>query len=320
MGTVFLHNASFRSRKEALLAFDQPKAVLRNETYWNIWKRHAVGAALEESSVVLLVASWTERGKRVRHVMWKAQAWDVAKWDVPDWDAAVRRIGRWSGYGVREVRASPYTWDKRNLAGPLFVLAWRAQPVQWIDAPLPARVRIGRNGWSAFDSAEVRSWGLGLISEGKGNSPNPTSRKRVSGQGRRLDVAARDAVEERAMEVAKSWLREEGWTDITDTSRTSSWDYEALDHNGERCFIEVKGSTTLGDSFEVTSGEVNAARQHGDTHLMVTVDSITLSYDQDGSVRAAGGEIRVFDPWLPSKTELRETRYVWVPSASRLEN
>ncbi len=319
METVFLHNASFRSREDAVLALDQPKSVLRYETYWNIWKLHAVGAALEEGSVVLLVASWTDRGKRLRHVMWKTQAWNVAKWDVPDWKTAARRLGRWSGYGARAVELNPYTWGKRKLAGPLFVLAWKAEPVQWIDAPLPTNVRIGRNGWASFNSDEVFKWQLGIDSGIKAKGSRARTQKRVVGQGRRLDVASREAVEDRAMQVTKMWCKAQGWTDVVDTSRRGPWDFEATDPKGKRRFIEVKGSTTLGGSFEVTAGEVNAARDHGDSHLMVTVDSIRLSYDRDGSVRASGGEICVFDPWRPSKAELSETRYVWVPSASRFE-
>ena len=309
MSKVYLHNNAYRSREDALLEWDQPKSDLRPLTFWNIWKIRAVGAAIENGTRILLVASWPGKGGIERRILWDVRAWDVAKWDVADWETATRRLGRWTGYGVRGIQSNPYTLEKRGLEGPLFVMAWRPDPVSWIDFPMPDGVHVARNGWAALDEKVVRGWGIGVD-----DSPKAP---RKGGQGRRLDVAARDAVEQRAMDLAEQWCKGQNWTDIKNTSLREPWDFEATDAFGQGRFIEVKGTTSLGSAFEVTANEVKAAREHGASHLLVSVCNIRLEYQPDGSVRGIDGELFVFDPWKPNDRELKETRYTWKPAASR---
>jgi len=314
VSTVFLHNNAYGSREEALLEWDQLKSDLRPLTFWNIWKIRAVGAAIENGTRILLVGSWPGKGGMERRILWDVRAWDVAKWDVADWESATRRLGRWTGDGVREIQRNPYTLKKRSLEGPLFVMAWRPEPVSWIDLPLPDGFHVSQNGWAALDEEVVRSWGMGVDDPGQGDSPKAP---RKGGQGRRLDVAARDAVEDRAMDLAREWCEDQKWTDIKNTSLKEPWDFEATDALSNRRFIEVKGTTSFGSAFEVTANEVKAAREHGAWHLLVSVCNIRLEYQADGSVRGVDGEFFVFDPWKPNAGELKETRYTWRPAVRR---
>ena len=64
---------------------------------------------------------------------------------------------------------------------------------------------------------------------------------RPKGQGRGLNAAARKLVEYRAMELARQWLKDEGF-DYDDVSATDSCDFRAQ-RAGEKWVIEVKGTT-----------------------------------------------------------------------------
>ena len=240
-----------------------------------------------------------------RRLMLEVAARDVHHWEVPTWNKAVAEIARWTGDTTAEVRRKGYTADKKAAQGPLFVLAWRPEPVRWIDSPAPADLRVGRNGWKVLDRD---------IPGIQARPPSQRTKTTASGgQGRRLDVAARNAVEARAIKAAHDWCRNQGWTDLTDTSQGKPWDWEATDTRGQRRYIEIKGTTGPANRFEVTAGEVKAARRHGPSHLLIAVHHNQLAHDAQGRVTARRGHIEVFDPWRPDDGALSETRYTWEP-------
>ncbi len=78
------------------------------------------------------------------------------------------------------------------------------------------------------------------------------------------DVAIRNAIEQRAVTVAKDWCHRNGWTAVRDVGAGKlRWDLEAVDSSGVRRLIEVKGTTGTSVSMEVTKHEVDSAIQHG---------------------------------------------------------
>lgn len=305
MAERFVHHVPYRSRQQFMDAWDVSSEEMHEYTFWNIWQRKAPGWDLQEGSIVTLLGSWPGRtGRpRVKRFMLDVRACDVQHWEVPTWKAAVDRIVTWTGYSPSDVRLNPYTASKKAKKGPLFVMAWRPDPVRWTDISAPKSLVVGRNGWNVLERDAYPS-----------SSPTKSSKPAAGeGQGRRLDVAARNAVENRAMSVAKAWCKNHKWTNIRDTSSSRPWDLEATDTKGTRRYIEVKGTTGAPTRFDVTAGEVNAARTHGPQHLLIAVHHVELVQRADGSVLARGGDLEVFDPWDPQKTELSETRYTWTP-------
>ena len=129
MSRVYLHNSTYASREEALLAWDASRSELQVSTFWNIWKKRGVGSAIEDGTRILLVGGWPAPGGTVHHVLWDARAWDVHKWDGIDWDTAVRRLGRWTGAGVAAIREDDYTASKRDAGSTFFVMGWRPELV-----------------------------------------------------------------------------------------------------------------------------------------------------------------------------------------------
>ena len=235
--------------------------------------------------------------------MLDVRAWDVQHWEVPTWKAAVDRIATWAGSSPSDVRLNLYTASKKTKKGPLYVMAWRPDPVRWTDIAAPKSLVVGRNGWNVLEQDAYPS-----LARPKSSKPSPGK-----GQGRRLDIAARNAVEHHAMKVAKAWCKNHKWTNIQDTSSSMPWDLEAVDTRGTRRYVEVKGTTGTPTRFEVTAGEVSAARSHGSRHLLIAVHHVVLVRRADGSVLARGGDLEAFDPWDPQRSELSETRYTWTP-------
>lgn len=301
----FVHHVSYGSRQQFMDAWDVPDKEMYDYTFWNIWRRRAPGWDLQEGSTVTLLGSWpggTGR-PRVKRFMLDVRACDVQHWQVPTWKAAVDRIAAWTGDSPADVRLNPYTASKKTKKGPLFVMAWRPALLQWTDIAAPKGLAVGRNGWNVLKWDAYPS-----LASTKSRKPPPGK-----GQGRRLDVAARNAVEHHAMKVAKAWCKNHKWTNIQDMSSSKPWDLEATDTKGITRYIEVKGTTGAPTRFDVTAGEVKAARNHGRRHLLVAVHHVELVRRADGSVIARGGDLEVFDPWDPQGSELSETRYTWTP-------
>jgi hypothetical protein len=127
-------------------------------------------------------------------------------------------------------------------------------------------------------------------------------------QGRRLTAAERKAVEEQAMAVAAEELRDRGWTTITRTAETKSWDYEVA-RKGSKARVEVKGSTGLISKIELTRNEVASARTFPHS-MLVLVSRIAIAAN---GREASGGAAQVVDPWVLDESRLVPERYSYSP-------
>jgi hypothetical protein len=119
------------------------------------------------------------------------------------------------------------------------------------------------------------------------------SRNRSPGQGFQLDQEVRVAVEARAMDAAIEYFSQYGKVD--DVHGTESYDLTCT-INGSVKHIEVKGTTTAGESVLLTPLEVAHARTYDDITLFVLAD-IQMTRSDQGTVIAEGGRSFVLDPW-----------------------
>lgn len=131
-------------------------------------------------------------------------------------------------------------------------------------------------------------------------------RRKSSTQGRQMDPAVRAAIEAHAMNLALEHYRNLG--EVVDTSLTESYDY-AVDIEGVEWHIEVKGTTTAGESVLLTPNEV----RHGLTHehvALFVVSDIQIE-NHDGGPVAIGGRIQVHHPWTLDTESLTATGYTY---------
>jgi hypothetical protein len=129
-----------------------------------------------------------------------------------------------------------------------------------------------------------------------------------TGQGRGLSHQERQAIELRAMSVAKAELENMGFTEVTDKSRTESYDFAAR-KDGIDWLVEVKGTTSFeGNSFLLTAAELKLHKaNHGKTILAVVSD-IDLNRASD-EPQASGGRIETYIPWDISIWEFEPISY-----------
>jgi ribosomal protein L37AE/L43A len=138
---------------------------------------------------------------------------------------------------------------------------------------------------------------------------------KLGGQGFGLSAEQRRAVELRAMSVVEDMYIAEGWA-MKDTSATQPFDFLATRGNQKR-YIEVKGTSGLGESVMLTHSEVDHAHKYPADTALVVVVGIVLT-QAAGKWRGDGGRIsNRLDPWTPEPERLFATEYRYsVPGGS----
>jgi hypothetical protein len=127
----------------------------------------------------------------------------------------------------------------------------------------------------------------------------------ATGQGFLGDPAWRRALEEHAMNAAIRYLHKEGY-DPKDEHKTHPYDLRCT-KGPEILFVEVKGTTTAGESVFVTSGEVGFARKNAPNTALF----ILHSGQRDGSGKPVGGNAVMLRPWKPSDDSLSPIAYTY---------
>ena len=125
-----------------------------------------------------------------------------------------------------------------------------------------------------------------------------------------MDPKLRDAVERRALDVAKAYYLDElHATDYEEVGKP--YDIRVrVQGVPRRC--EVKGSSMKIDAVELTCNEV----KHGNTFTpidLIVVDNIVPVKDPvTGEVTGAtGGRRRIWVDWTPAQSDLEATRYAY---------
>ena len=127
----------------------------------------------------------------------------------------------------------------------------------------------------------------------------PLRRKGRSGRG--LTASERKAVELRAMEVTRIHLSS-SWSTIEDVSATEPCDYICVS-NEKTLYVEVKGTTGLGDIVTITRNELALARAQYPNTLLAVVSEIDLQRDTDPPT-ASGGNLKLLSPWEIKQEDL----------------
>ena len=125
------------------------------------------------------------------------------------------------------------------------------------------------------------------------------------GQGFDSDPAWRGAIEQHAMDAAIRHLQDEGY-DPMDEHKGHPYDLRCT-KGQDVLFVEVKGTTTAGESVLVTSGEVRFARRN----VPNTVLFILHSVERGKSGEPVGGKAVVLRPWNPSDDSLSPIAYTY---------
>ena len=85
------------------------------------------------------------------------------------------------------------------------------------------------------------------------------------------------------------------------------------DFTDRSVYVEVKGTTSAGDSILLTFSEVELARRQYPNTILFVTSGIVLDREQSPSL-ASGGRDRVIDPWRPSPERLNPIAYECVLS------
>lgn len=138
------------------------------------------------------------------------------------------------------------------------------------------------------------------------------TRKREAPKGRitrAQDPKLRAAIERRSLDLAKEYYYGlgVGSDDITELGKP--YDLVVRIGGSER-HAEVKGSSMLVQTVELTANEVTHARTCGAVDLIV-VDGIEWRRLNDGSVSAWGGTLRVWSSWAVQDEDLRPRTFAY---------
>jgi hypothetical protein len=133
--------------------------------------------------------------------------------------------------------------------------------------------------------------------------------KRIKGQGFRLSAAQRKVIEDHAMSLARMELTSWGWSEIKDVSAGKSYDFYCRSEDDE-LFVEVKGTTSGGDSIILTRNEVLLHQECHPNNCLIVVHDIHLAGNGD-DVTASGGVLEIQAPWLIEADRLKVVSYVY---------
>ncbi len=125
---------------------------------------------------------------------------------------------------------------------------------------------------------------------------------------RAQDPKLRAAIERRSLDVALAYYKDMGATEWKELGKP----YDiAVTVDGVERHCEVKGSSMLIDTVELTINEVNHGRDCANVDLVV-VDGIQVSRDKaTGEVHATGGRQRVWTNWSPSERALAARKFAY---------
>jgi len=127
-----------------------------------------------------------------------------------------------------------------------------------------------------------------------------------SGQGFMRSASVRQAIELRAMKIARAHFNKHGW-EVADHSATKPYDLLATKEN-QQLFIEVKGTQNDGSEIFLTSNEVKWAIEHHPQTALAVVTNIQV-VDKKDNIRAKKGTLRLIQPWKPNDSALEPLAY-----------
>jgi hypothetical protein len=142
----------------------------------------------------------------------------------------------------------------------------------------------------------------------------PTHKRAPHGRTTRVqDPKLRAAIERRALDVALAYYEEIGATDARELGKPYDL---AVTVDGVERHCEVKGSSMLIDTVELTINEVTHGRDCAHVDLIV-VDGIKVARDKvTGEIYASGGSVRVWTDWTPAEDALQARKFAYLLPSS----
>ncbi|MFJ1932692.1 MrcB family domain-containing protein [Kitasatospora sp. NPDC088160] len=134
------------------------------------------------------------------------------------------------------------------------------------------------------------------------------SSRSARGQGFRLTVEERRAVELHAVLMATEYFQGQGW-EVKDVGAKESFDL-LLSRGGGRLHVEVKGTTSEGGQVVLTRAEVERQRILAPHNALVVVHSIELDRTAK-PVTASGGTLHCTSPWTIEEADLTVVSYLY---------
>jgi hypothetical protein len=126
------------------------------------------------------------------------------------------------------------------------------------------------------------------------------------------DPRLRSAIENHAVDRAIEHYRSLGGTDFVKLGKP--YDVKLMLAGVER-HVEVKGSSLLIETVELTSNEVLHATEHQPTDLVV-VDDIDWARLDGGEFATSGGRLRIFSDWTPIEDHLVARKFAYTLPAT----
>jgi hypothetical protein len=121
------------------------------------------------------------------------------------------------------------------------------------------------------------------------------------------DPELRSAIENHAVDRAIEHYESLGATDFVKLGKP----YDVrLTLNGDERHVEVKGSSLLIETVELTINEVTHAETYQPTDLIV-VDRIVCERGPDQKYKTSGGRLRIWWNWTPSKAHLSPRKFAY---------
>jgi hypothetical protein len=124
-------------------------------------------------------------------------------------------------------------------------------------------------------------------------------------QGFLVSPAVKKAVEEHAVQIAKSHYEKKGYAVKV---KGKPYDLHCTHAKDNQVFVEVKGTQTSGDEVLLTRNEVKFARQNKTDMALFVVHGITVDKLVDPP-SASGGTTRLREPWDIDSGELEPMAY-----------
>ena len=118
------------------------------------------------------------------------------------------------------------------------------------------------------------------------------------------------------MEMVEEHLQDQSW-DVTDVSSDESFDFKCT-RGDEELFVEVKGTTSLGEQVVLTRNEVNLHRQQFPNNALAVVSLIDLRLEA-GAWVATGGHLRLISPWEIEEEALRPLTFRYAVPGEAIE-
>ena len=139
------------------------------------------------------------------------------------------------------------------------------------------------------------------------SKPSSSNAKPSGGQGYEQNPLVRKAIENRAMQVAKSVYEKNGYS-VEDTSANSSYDLRCTKEGKREILVEVKGTRGLPTQVTLTANEVKISQDPKVRWDLFIVHSISVSKVNEEMI-AEGGEVKLHQNHIVDDADLTPTEF-----------